>query len=281
MAIERRLTELAGPVGGKLHTARSRNDQVATDMALFTRDARAATAAAIDGADARRWSTPPSATSTGRCPATRTCSAPSRSTSATTCSPTSGCSRATASASRSSRRAAGALPLGAGALAGVELRHRPRLVAARARLRRGRAELDRRRLQPRLRARLPRRRGDLRDPPLAPRRRARAVVERGVRLRASCPTPGRRARRSCRRRRTPTRPSCCAPRRRAIVGHLVALHGVMHALPLTYNKDLQEDKEHLFDAVDTLELCLAAARGMIEARSLRPRADGRRGRPTS
>src|SRR5437667_12604735 len=31
MAIERRLTELAGPVGGKLHTARSRNDQVATD----------------------------------------------------------------------------------------------------------------------------------------------------------------------------------------------------------------------------------------------------------
>ncbi len=31
----------------------------------------------------------------------------------------------------------------------------------------------------------------------------------------------------------------------------------MHALPLTYNKDLQEDKEHLFDAVDTLELTLA------------------------
>src|SRR5579862_2420925 len=37
MAIERRVTELAGPVGGKLHTARSRNDQVATDMALFVR----------------------------------------------------------------------------------------------------------------------------------------------------------------------------------------------------------------------------------------------------
>ena len=39
MAIERRLTELAGPVGGRLHTARSRNDQVATDVAMFTRDA--------------------------------------------------------------------------------------------------------------------------------------------------------------------------------------------------------------------------------------------------
>ena len=33
MAIERRLTEIVGPVGGKLHTARSRNDQVATDVA--------------------------------------------------------------------------------------------------------------------------------------------------------------------------------------------------------------------------------------------------------
>jgi argininosuccinate lyase len=37
----------------------------------------------------------------------------------------------------------------------------------------------------------------------------------------------------------------------------------MHSLPLTYNKDLQEDKEHLFDTADTLELCLAAADGMI------------------
>src|SRR5205823_1807628 len=37
MAIERRLTEIAGPVGGKLHTARSRNDQVATDVSLLVR----------------------------------------------------------------------------------------------------------------------------------------------------------------------------------------------------------------------------------------------------
>src|SRR5216110_2649452 len=37
MAVERRLTEIAGPVGGKLHTARSRNDQVATDVALYVR----------------------------------------------------------------------------------------------------------------------------------------------------------------------------------------------------------------------------------------------------
>jgi argininosuccinate lyase len=38
MAIERRLTELVGPVGGKLHTGRSRNDQVATDVALYVRE---------------------------------------------------------------------------------------------------------------------------------------------------------------------------------------------------------------------------------------------------
>src|SRR5437763_3330442 len=51
-----------------------------------------------------------------------------------------------------------------------------------------------------------------------------------------------------------------APR---VVGHLAAFHGVLHGLPLTYNKDLQEDKAHLFDAVDTLELTLAAASGMV------------------
>src|SRR5436305_1693510 len=37
MAIERRVTELAGEAGGRLHTGRSRNDQVATDVALFVR----------------------------------------------------------------------------------------------------------------------------------------------------------------------------------------------------------------------------------------------------
>ncbi len=36
-AVERRVTELAGPAGAKLHTGRSRNDQVATDMRLWTR----------------------------------------------------------------------------------------------------------------------------------------------------------------------------------------------------------------------------------------------------
>ena len=41
MAIERRLTELIGPLGGKMHTGRSRNDQVALDIRLYLRDALA------------------------------------------------------------------------------------------------------------------------------------------------------------------------------------------------------------------------------------------------
>jgi argininosuccinate lyase len=51
-----------------------------------------------------------------------------------------------------------------------------------------------------------------------------------------------------------------APR---VLAHHSALLGVLHGLPLTYNKDLQEDKEHLFDSSDTLIECLAAARGML------------------
>jgi argininosuccinate lyase len=49
MAIERRLTELIGPLGGKLHTGRSRNDQVATDLRLWLR----AECDAVDAALAR------------------------------------------------------------------------------------------------------------------------------------------------------------------------------------------------------------------------------------
>jgi argininosuccinate lyase len=42
------------------------------------------------------------------------------------------------------------------------------------------------------------------------------------------------------------------------------LLGVMHALPLTYGKDMQEDKEPLWDAIDTIEASLEAAAGILE-----------------
>jgi argininosuccinate lyase len=47
------------------------------------------------------------------------------------------------------------------------------------------------------------------------------------------------------------------------VGDLVALLVTLKGLPLTYNRDLQEDKEPVFDAVDTLALCLPAMTGAV------------------
>ena len=48
-----------------------------------------------------------------------------------------------------------------------------------------------------------------------------------------------------------------------MVGHLVALLTTLKGLPTTYNKDLQEDKEPLFDALDTLKLALPVAAGVV------------------
>ncbi len=49
-----------------------------------------------------------------------------------------------------------------------------------------------------------------------------------------------------------------------VAASLQTLLGVMHALPLTYGKDMQEDKEPLFDAIDTIEGLLDATGGMLE-----------------
>jgi argininosuccinate lyase len=49
-----------------------------------------------------------------------------------------------------------------------------------------------------------------------------------------------------------------------VAASLQTLLGVMHALPLTYGKDMQEDKEPLFDAIDTIEACLDATAGMLD-----------------
>jgi argininosuccinate lyase len=48
-----------------------------------------------------------------------------------------------------------------------------------------------------------------------------------------------------------------------IVGAFVALCTILKGLPLTYGKDMQEDKEPLFDAADSLELGIAAMTGMV------------------
>ena len=48
-----------------------------------------------------------------------------------------------------------------------------------------------------------------------------------------------------------------------VVGALLGLLTVMKGLPLAYSKDMQEDKEGVFDALETLSLCLAATTGMV------------------
>jgi len=48
-----------------------------------------------------------------------------------------------------------------------------------------------------------------------------------------------------------------------VVSDYTSVIGMMHALPLTYGKDMQEDKEPLFDAIDTVELCLDATEGIL------------------
>ncbi len=56
-----------------------------------------------------------------------------------------------------------------------------------------------------------------------------------------------------------------------ILGALTSLLVVMKGLPLTYSKDMQEDKEPAFDAIDNLSLAIAATAGMV--RDLVPNAD--------
>jgi argininosuccinate lyase len=54
-----------------------------------------------------------------------------------------------------------------------------------------------------------------------------------------------------------------------LIGGLVAVLSMLKGLPLTYDRDLQEDKEPAFDAVDTLELVLPALAGMVATMTVR------------
>ncbi|MGZ8331159.1 MAG: argininosuccinate lyase [Rhodoplanes sp.] len=69
-----------------------------------------------------------------------------------------------------------------------------------------------------------------------------------------------------------------------VIGALTGLLIVMKGLPLAYAKDMQEDKEPVFEAFDTLRLCLAVATGMIETSAFdeeRLRAAAGRGFPSA
>jgi argininosuccinate lyase len=261
MAIERRVTEIAGRVGGKLHTARSRNDQVATDVVLFVREHAQLTVVAVgavmgallDAAERHADWPMPGYTHLQRA------------------QPVYLGHHLLAyfwMLDRDRQRfrfvveQCAKLPLGAGALAGVNF-DTDREAVARELGFDGVAEnsID-------------------------------AVSNRDFALDflAACATCATHLSRLgaelvlwsseefgfCRlpdawssgssimpQKKNPDAAELLRAKAPRVSGHLVALHGVLHGLPLTYNKDMQEDKEHLFDAADTLALSLAAARGMI------------------
>ena len=273
MAIERLLGEEIGPLAGKLHTGRSRNDQVATDVAMVVQ-AHSLRAIELCGAAMQRL--------LGLAEAHTDWTMPGY-THLQRAQPVYLGHHLLAyfwMLARDVLRfqfaldSASVMPLGSGALAGVNWEIDRDVGRRRPRLRPRQPQLDRRLLQPRLRPRLPERRLDLRDAPLAPRLGNRHLVEQRVRL--------LRARRVLllglldhAAEEEPRLGRAAAgeePARRRLATQ--TLLGVMHALPLTYGKDMQEDKEPLFDAIDTVEACLDATAGMLDGIEFRPRADG-------
>jgi argininosuccinate lyase len=261
MAIERHLAELVGPVGGRLHTARSRNDQVVTDLAMFTRE-RAVTAQSVitklmgvvlaKAEEHLDWPLP------GYTHLQRA-------------QPVYLSHHLLAyfwmlvrdrARFAFAEHEAGRLPLGAGALAGVNFDTNRGFLAR---------ELGFREVIPNSTDAV-----SGRDFILDYLSAAAICSTHLSRLGAElvlwsssefgfCELPDAWSSGSSimPQKKNPDAAELLRGKAPRVVGHLAALHGVMHALPLTYNKDLQEDKEHLFDAVDTIELTLAAAQGML------------------
>jgi argininosuccinate lyase len=261
MAIERRLTEIVGPVGGKLHTARSRNDQVATDMAMFTRAHALTTlerlqhlqSAVVQLADRHLDWAMPGYTHLQRA------------------QPVYLAHHLLAyfwMFRRDARRfehvlgATSDLPLGAGALAGVNFETDRGLVAR---------ELGFTGVAPNSIDAV-----SNRDFVLDYLAAAATCATHLSRLGAEivlwsseefgfCEVSDAWASGSSimPQKKNPDAAELLRAKAPRVAAHLVALHGVFHGLPLTYNKDMQEDKEHVFDAADTLDLCLRAAAGML------------------
>jgi len=267
MAIERRLTELVGPVGGKLHTARSRNDQVATDVAMF---ARAHSLMAIESLTGlmrvlvqlaeRHLDWPmPGYTHLQRAQPVYL-------------------SHHLLAYFWKFRRdlqrfdfcltGTGELPLGAGALAGVNFDTDRAAVAREL----GFSGVSANSID------AVSNRDFVLDYVGAAATCATHLSQLGAEIVlwsseefGFCEVSDAFASGSSimPQKKNPDGAELLRAKAPRVAGHLAALHGVLHGLPLAYNKDLQEDKEHLFDTVDTLELSLAAARGMLEAISFK------------
>jgi argininosuccinate lyase len=262
MAIERRLTEIVGRVGGRLHTARSRNDQVATDVSMFVR-AHAHEAVERIGRLARTlvdqaerhldWPMPGYTHMQRAQPVYL-----SHHLLAYVWMLMRDRGRFEAVVS-----ATGRMPLGAGALAGVNFDTDRSAVAAAL----GFAGVAENSVDA----------VSNRDFVLDYLSAAATCATHLSRLGAEIVLWSTEEYGFCEvsdawasgssimpQKKNPDAAELLRAKAPRLVANLVALHGVMHGLPLTYNKDMQEDKEPLFDSCDTLELCLDAASGMLE-----------------
>ncbi len=56
-----------------------------------------------------------------------------------------------------------------------------------------------------------------------------------------------------------------------VYGALITMLTVMKGLPLAYNKDMQEDKEAVFDAIDTVQMCVPVFAAMVDTLTVRPK----------
>ncbi|MFL5894367.1 MAG: argininosuccinate lyase [Thermoleophilaceae bacterium] len=262
MAIERRVTELAGPVGGKLHTARSRNDQVATDVALFVHERAHAARKMIcelmrvvaeRAEEHLDWPMPGYTHLQRAQPVYLSHHLMAHFWRL----------RRDAQRFEFAAHAAQVMPLGSGALAGVNFETDRDGVAE---------DLGFTFVAPNSLDAVSNRDFVL-DYLSAAATCATHLSQLGAELVlwsseefGFCELPDAFASGSSimPQKKNPDAAELLRAKAPRIVGHLAALHGVLHALPLAYNKDLQEDKEHLFDAVDTIELALAVAAGMVD-----------------
>jgi argininosuccinate lyase len=261
MAIERRLTDLIGPVGGKLHTARSRNDQVATDLALLVRAHSARAIALLESlmqtlvaqAETHRDWPAPAYTHLQRAQPVylghhllayfwmfhRDATRFFRVAEATT-----------------------EMPAGSGALAGVNWDVDRDALAA---------DLGFARPYPNSLDAVSNRDFAL-DYLYAASTCAMHLSRLGGEIVlwssqefgfVELPDSFASGSSIMPQKKNPDAAELLRGKSPRIAASLASLLGTMHALPLAYSKDLQEDKEPLFDAIDNLELCLAAATGMV------------------
>jgi len=261
MAIERRLTEITGPVGGKIHTGRSRNDQVATDLALFTMD-RAAVVERLLAACLERLLTLARENHDARIPGY---------THLQRAQPVSlghhllawfWMLRRDAIRFAAAGRAAAAMPLGSGALAGLNWDLDRMAVAAEL----GFESLVENSIDA----------VSSRDFALDFIAAASICATHLSRIGAEIVLWSTTEFGFCRpaeefssgssimpQKMNPDAAELLRAKASRISADFAALSGVMHGLPLAYSKDLQEDKEPLFDAADTVELSLRALDGML------------------